>query len=161
MRYAVPAVALPILLLAGCGASARPKAVPDLRGQRLDVAERQLLDRGLDYQEVGGGSFGIVARSHWTVCDQRPLPRAKATKVRLIVARSCPGTAAVVPDVVGENLDDAGDELEARGISYDAADEDGDTPIIEHLWEVCDQDPPAGTHATHMDLTVARICWDD
>ena len=76
-------------LLAGCGGSAEPVPVPDVRGQRLDVAEARLDARGLQWEEIGGGAFGVLVRSHWYVDDQIPRPGRKATTVRLIVERNC------------------------------------------------------------------------
>jgi hypothetical protein len=76
-------------LLAGCGGSAEPVRVPDVRGQRLDVAEARLDARGLQWEEIGGGAFGVVVRSHWYVDEQIPRPGRKATTVRLIVEPNC------------------------------------------------------------------------
>jgi hypothetical protein len=73
----------------GCGGKATLHRVPDLRGERLDVAEARLEARGLDWEELGGGALGIVVRSHWYVCDQEPRPGKKARTVRLIVERDC------------------------------------------------------------------------
>jgi hypothetical protein len=67
------------------------KGVPDLVGKRLDVAESDLDDAGISYKEIGGGSFGIVVRSNWEVCETDPAGGAKtAHRVKLIVDR--PGT---------------------------------------------------------------------
>ena len=156
VKALVPAV-LALFLLTSCGGNARPRAVPDVRGERLDVAEDHLDAAGLDWEEIGGGAFGVVVRSHWRVCDQEPRPGARARKVRLIVDRSCalPGT---VPDVEGESLEDASEELDARGISWDAETPDGDEPLVLHLWQVCDQDPAAGTSANYVTLYVERAC---
>ena len=63
----------PLLLAAvasGCGGEAR--TVPDVVGRRLDVAQETLDDRGLGYETIGGGTFGIVVTSSWTVCEQKP-----------------------------------------------------------------------------------------
>jgi PASTA domain-containing protein len=76
-----------VLLVAGCGGTAAPKRVPDVRGERLDVAEARLDARGLGWEEVGGGTFGVVVRSHWYVREQLPEPGRKATTVRLVVER--------------------------------------------------------------------------
>jgi PASTA domain len=76
-------------VLAGCGGAPQPKRVPDVRGQRLDVAEARLEARGLQWEEIGGGAFGVVVRSNWYVDDQIPRPGKKAMTVRLIVERNC------------------------------------------------------------------------
>ena len=81
------AIALAATLLAGCGGAAQPKRVPNVRGYRLDVAEARLDARGLGWEEVGGGTFGVVVRSHWYVLEQVPAPGRKATTVRLVVER--------------------------------------------------------------------------
>jgi hypothetical protein len=78
------------LLLVGCGTGSAPtRRVPDVRGERLDVAEALLRDRGLEFDEFGGGTFGILVRSNWEVCDQDPAPGRRAGHVRLIVDRDC------------------------------------------------------------------------
>lgn len=67
-------------------------AVPSLIGERLDVAEATLREKGLRYSEIGGGSFGIVVRSNWVVCETRPGAATevkKRTRIRLIVDREC------------------------------------------------------------------------
>jgi hypothetical protein len=67
-------------------------SVPDEVGQRLDVAEDDLSGKGLTYDEIGGGTFGIVVRSNWTVCKTKPSGGSTASEgdsVKLIVARSC------------------------------------------------------------------------
>ena len=46
--------------------------VPDLVGERLDVAEEKLKQVGLKYKEIGGGTFGIVVKSNWEVCETDP-----------------------------------------------------------------------------------------
>ncbi len=77
-----------VALLAGCGGGpVAPKRVPNVRGQRLDLAEARLEARGLRWEEVGGGVFGVVVRSHWYVDEQVPAPGKKATTVRLFVER--------------------------------------------------------------------------
>ena len=77
-------------LLVGCGSSSNTVAhVPDVRQQPLDAAEDTLDARGLRYDAVGGGLFGIVVRSHWTVCRQEPRPGTLARHVTLYVARDC------------------------------------------------------------------------
>ena len=68
-----------------------PVAVPNLVGERLDVAEDDLRSRGLTYTEIGG-TFGVISPSNWTVCETRPAPGTqvkKRSRVKLIVDRVC------------------------------------------------------------------------
>jgi hypothetical protein len=75
-------------LLVGCGSQAlEPHEVPNVRGERLDYAEAKLEARGLRWEEVGGGTFGVIVRSNWYVDEQIPAPGKKATTVRLFVQR--------------------------------------------------------------------------
>jgi hypothetical protein len=87
----VPVLALVLLLATGCGSSSpRPAArVPDVTMKSLDAAEDELDAAGLEYDAKGGGLFGIVVRSHWTVCRQEPAAGLKARHVTLYVARHC------------------------------------------------------------------------
>ena len=68
--------------------------IPDLVGSRLDVALSDLAALGVDEGDVelvGGGSFGILDESNWTVCEQTPLAaQPLAPPYRLIVDRDCP-----------------------------------------------------------------------
>jgi hypothetical protein len=75
------------LVLAGCGSTPQAKRVPNVRGERLDLAEARLDARGLRWEEVGGGVFGVIVRSNWYVDEQIPAPGKRATTVRLIVVR--------------------------------------------------------------------------
>ena len=76
-----------VALLAGCGSASEPKRVPNVRYERLDVAEARLDARGIGWEEVGGGTLGVIVRSNWYVREQIPKPGAKATSVRLVVER--------------------------------------------------------------------------
>ena len=54
------------------GSASDEVTVPSLAGQPLDVAEQRLNDLGLDPSEEGGGLFGVLVPSDWTVCDTSP-----------------------------------------------------------------------------------------
>jgi beta-lactam-binding protein with PASTA domain len=151
-----------VAALAGCGGDDEPEAVPDVRGERLDVAEERLDAAGLGYEEIGGGTFGIVVRSRWHVCDQEPKPGRTATEVRLIVARHCPPPPPppqpVVPDVVGETVAEAEDELEAEDIGYTVERWYEPEPVVRSTWLVCEQSPAGGERGRHVRLVVASRC---
>ncbi|HEY5195893.1 MAG TPA: PASTA domain-containing protein, partial [Solirubrobacteraceae bacterium] len=46
--------------------------VPTLTGSRLDHAETALDRLGIPYRTSGGGLFGIISSSNWTVCATSP-----------------------------------------------------------------------------------------
>ena len=150
-----------VFALAGCGGVARPKPVPDVRGQRLDLAEDRLDARGLDWEEIGGGALGVVVRSRWWVCEQLPAPGKLGVTVKLVVERDCPTPPGqpTVPNVIGKSLEDADHELDELGIAHDAETYDGEVPLVEHLWVVCDQDPMWGEPSSYAELYVARDCY--
>lgn len=89
MRTSTTLLLLALLLaLVGCGSGSH--VVPSVVGERLDLAESTVNDAGLEYEEIGGGAFGIVVRSNWTVCAQEPKAGEETSgKVKLIVERSC------------------------------------------------------------------------
>jgi len=130
--------------LAACNSGNTTAAVPNVVGERLDVAEGDVQDAGLDYEEVGGGMFGIVVKSNWTVCSTDPASGSTAGKVRLIVDRTCSDTSSstaaasvrhrprsqaassvahsrhswTMPDLRGRNLQSAQDAIQA--LTHDA-----------------------------------------
>ena len=74
--------------------TAAPKTVPtDLAKARLDVAEAELDGNGITYTEIGGGTFGIVAKANWFVCQTKPAGgQPVAGPVQLIVEHyACSG----------------------------------------------------------------------
>jgi beta-lactam-binding protein with PASTA domain len=149
--------AFPPLLLAavasGCGGEAR--TVPDVVGNRLDVAQETLDDRGLSYETVGGGTFGIVVTSNWTVCEQEPAAGRRAKRVELVVARWCPPPAPIVPSLERLPLTEAEARLFERGIEPEITWLD-DSDRYEAI--VCEQSPPAGDRAAIVELHVAERC---
>jgi beta-lactam-binding protein with PASTA domain len=92
MSRSLPVVVLVLVTaVAGCGGATGP--VPDVTGDRLDVAKSELSDAGFDTEEIGGGTFGIINESNWTVCETDPPAGATGGgKVKLIVDRECSTT---------------------------------------------------------------------
>ena len=155
----VISVSAAAFVLTGCGKS-DPEVVPDVRHERLDVAEERLDRLGLGYEEVGGGALGIVVRSNWRVCRQEPAPGKKATEVRLIVDRDCPPPPVrqvVLPDLVGDPLEQAEAALENRDVPYEVASWTG-RRLVRAGARVCDQEPDAGRRAEDVTLYVAADC---
>lgn len=85
------AVAVVLVLgLLGCG-SDRESVMPDVVGQRLDVALSDIKDAGFkkEVEVVGGGVLGIIDESNWQVCDQKPAVGQAVATPWLAVERSC------------------------------------------------------------------------
>jgi len=77
-------------------ASAQGKTMPNVTGQALDKAEDAIQSAGGDpdkVKEIGGGKFGIVVKSNWTVCSQSPAAgQALPSAPQLTVDRTCPSS---------------------------------------------------------------------
>lgn len=90
------AIALP---LAGC-AEEEPASMPDVVGKRLDVAKSDVERAGFDdeIEVLGGGTFGVVVESNWTVCSQEPASGAAVSSApRLVVDRECKAAPEPTP----------------------------------------------------------------
>src|SRR5262245_52742576 len=92
-------VVIALIVSSGCFGGGTPKVVPEVRGQRLDIAERRLDAIGLGFERSGGGTFGVVVRSRWRVCGQDPRAGVTAKKVLLVVDRECEWAVPHVTDL--------------------------------------------------------------
>lgn len=150
--------------------------MPDVVGDRLDVAKSDLSAAGVsegDVEVVGGGMFGVVDESNWTVCEQSPSAGSAASDVRVVVDRECAGGGAetssdapdltlpdlgdaggdqaTLPDAVAMDLQAAQDTMQAAGFfSLTSHDESGDDrfQVNDRSWTVCSQDPPGGSEVS-------------
>ena len=150
MRY-VLALLLLALLAAGCGGE--PHDVPNVAGERLDVAADRLEDEGLEYELLGGGTFGVVVKANWYVCEQHPSGGSRASSVDLVVARSCPSVAPPpqpIPPVRAEARE--------AGVGVVVNDEGAGPILVEEHWTVCDQYPAPGERDWTVELYVERFC---
>ena len=68
--------------------------------------------------------------------------------------------AVTLPDLTGEDLDYAQEELDGLGIAY-SVDSGNSEVLVEHLWTVCSQHPGAGTRTRFVTLTVEHSCHAD
>lgn len=90
--FALAAIAFLVFALTGCG-SPEPVLMPDVTGKHLDVAKSDIERAGHSgsVEVVGGGVFGILDESNWTVCEQEPAAGAEISDPRLVVDRECGG----------------------------------------------------------------------
>ena len=71
--------------------------MPNVTGQRLDIAENSIKSAGFDgdAKVVGGGTFGVLVKANWQVCKQAPAAGQPVTAApQLTVDRSCSGSAS-------------------------------------------------------------------
>lgn len=93
--FRVVAACTLLTVLAGCGGAddeAVAPVMPDVVGRQLDVALSTVESAGFseEVEVTGGGTFGIVDTSNWTVCEQSPAAgRPFGTAPNLTVDRSC------------------------------------------------------------------------
>jgi hypothetical protein len=93
---------------AGTGASEEPEVIltPSVVGSRLDVAYSDFDALGVgegDIEVVGGGTFGILDESNWTVCEQQPAADSPLEgPYRFIIDRSCPDVSVASEESVVE-----------------------------------------------------------
>src|SRR4029077_14820120 len=59
--------------------------VPNVIGERLDHAESKLQHKELDFEEAGGGVFGVFDPSSWQVADQDPAGGERVDKGTVVV----------------------------------------------------------------------------
>ncbi|MBD3926572.1 DUF4839 domain-containing protein [Nocardioides cavernae] len=79
------------------GCSGEPVDMPDVVGMKLDDAQKAVEKAGFDddVQVEGGGVFGIVVESNWTVCSQEPAVGSEVSDPpSLTVERDCGGDDA-------------------------------------------------------------------
>lgn len=77
--------------VSGCGGH-EAKVMPDVTGKRLDVAKKDIKSAGIDesVKVNGGGIFGVIDDSNWTVCSQSPAAgKPVSAKPEVKVDRSC------------------------------------------------------------------------
>lgn len=65
-------------------------AVPDVVGERLNVAKERVGRAGFDLDVVGGGLLGVIVEGNWEVVAQSPAPgeqREQGSTVEVEIAR--------------------------------------------------------------------------
>lgn len=89
-----------VLPFSGC-ADGEPVTMPDVVGKRLDIATSDVERAGFDdeVEVLGGGSFGVIDESNWTVCSQEPDGGSVISAApRITVDRTCDAGDALDPE---------------------------------------------------------------
>ncbi len=129
-----------VLGVTACGSDA-PPLMPDVNGKQLDVALSDIERAGYDDdpEVLGGGMFGVIDESNWTVCEQEPAAKKDISgKPRLTVERSC-------------EKDDSDDEAEA------STEEPAETATAEPTETATPEPEPEPKPAPVVDITVDKL----
>jgi beta-lactam-binding protein with PASTA domain len=104
-RIAVMSVVVAVLVpLVGCSGD-ESVTMPDVVGKRLDIAISDVERAGFDdeVEVLGGGSFGVLNESNWTVCSQEPREGDLVSVApRITVDRTCDTDDALDPATADE-----------------------------------------------------------
>jgi Domain of unknown function (DUF4839)/PASTA domain len=97
----IVAIAAAAMSVTGCSGG-DAVMMPDVVGKRLDVAISDVKRAGIEDEVdvVGGGLFGVLDKSNWTVCSQDPASGAPISKAppRVTVERECDSESAASPE---------------------------------------------------------------
>ena len=130
------------------------QSVPTVEGLTRDQAERTITDAGLEVGEVTAAASDDIVRGR--VISQQPQPGDlvdPGATVDFVVSSGPPRIP--LPDVVGQDKDNAADELRGRGLRVVLEETDRDDPRDE----VVEMQPPAGTRVTEGTRVTLR--WSD
>jgi beta-lactam-binding protein with PASTA domain len=130
------------------------QSVPTITGLTRSQAEASIRDSGLEVGAVTTAASKEVAQGR--VISQQPEAGdrvAPGDKVDFVVSEGKPQVP--LPDVVGQNKDDAADQLRSEGLRVVLTQRDADDPKDE----VVEMQPPAGTDVA--DGSKVTLFWSD
>ena len=135
-------------------AAPQKQSVPTITGLTRAQAERTITDSSLKVGEVTTAASKEVAEGR--VISQDPEAGNQVTpdsKVDFVVSTGKPSIP--LPDVVGQNKDDAADQLRSEGLRVVLTSRDADDPKDQ----VVEMQPPAGTEVS--DGSKVTLFWSD
>jgi beta-lactam-binding protein with PASTA domain len=130
------------------------QSVPTITGLTRDQAERTIRDSGLEVGEVSTAASKEVAQGR--VISQSPEAGDAvdpSSEVDFVVSTGKPEVP--LPDVVGQNKDDAADQLRSLGLRVVLTERDADEPKDQ----VVEMQPPGDTQVS--DGSKVTLFWSD
>ncbi len=135
-------------------AAPKKQSVPTITGLTQNTAERTIRDSGLVVGTVSTAASDEVAKGRVISQDPRAGDLVDAEdKVDFVVSEGKPEVK--LPDVVGQNKNDAADQLRSQGLRVVLTQRDVDDPQDE----VVEMQPPAGTAVA--DGSKVTLFWSD
>lgn len=162
------------------GSDTKKAALPDMTGKGLQSAQDQAQDAGFygltSHDALGRDRMQAFDRN-WKVCSQTPKAGDHPTDTKVDFAtvkleETCPGkdvgadepqaAGATMPDFKGKAVKVARGALDS-GTSLTVEDASGQSRFIlmESNWQVCSQEPAAGTKLDGQPVTLSAVKFDE
>ncbi|MFF5929098.1 Stk1 family PASTA domain-containing Ser/Thr kinase [Streptomyces hydrogenans] len=154
-------------------------ALPDMTGKGLQSAQDQAQAAGFynlhSHDALGRGRMQALDRN-WKVCGQTPAAGEHPADVKIDFAsvkleEDCPGkdqgasrpeTANTMPDFSGKSVKVARQALDAStSLTVTDASPAGRMVLMESNWQVCTQEPTAGTKLDGQPVTLTAVKFDE
>lgn len=161
--------------------TAETAALPDMTGKGLQSAQDQAQEAGFyslsSHDALGRGRNQAFDRN-WKVCSQTPEAGEHPTDTEIDFAtvkleETCPAkdagadtsadeAASTMPDFKGKSVKIARETLDS-GTSLTVTDASGDDRfvLVESNWQVCTQEPAAGTELDGQPVTLTAVKFDE
>ncbi|MFB7048171.1 PASTA domain-containing protein [Streptomyces microflavus] len=154
-------------------------ALPDMTGKGLQSAQDQAQAAGFynlhSHDALGRGRMQALDQN-WKVCGQTPAEGQHPADVKIDFAsvkleEDCPGTdqgasrpetANTMPDFTGKSGKVARQALDAStSLRVTDASPAGRMVLMESNWQVCTQEPTAGTKLDGQPVTLTAVKFDE
>lgn len=156
-------------------ADAGPGTLPDMTGKGLQSAQDQAQAAGFhnlrSHDALGRGRAQALDRN-WKVCGQTPAAGEHPTDTEVDFAavkleENCPGTdqganepgpTTSMPDFTGTSVKVARQSLDpATSLTVTDASPQGRMVLVESNWQVCTQEPAAGTKLDGQPVSLTAV----
>ncbi|WP_078868292.1 PASTA domain-containing protein [Streptomyces sp. NRRL F-5727] len=164
------------------GTARSPQAtgsLPDMTGKGLQSAQDQSQAAGFhhlhSHDALGRGRVQALDRN-WKVCDQTPKAGKHPTDIKIDFAtvkleEDCPTDdqateirepAPTMPDFTGKSVRTARRSLDtSTSLTITDASPEGRLILVESNWQVCTQNPAAGTRLNGQPVTLRAVKFDE
>ncbi|MFE7580065.1 PASTA domain-containing protein [Streptomyces gardneri] len=160
-------------------ADTKPAALPDMTGKGLQSAQDQAQAAGFynlhSHDALGRGRMQALDRN-WKVCGQTPTAGEHPTDIKIDFAtvkleETCPSkdqgsnkpqAGTTMPDFTGKSIKVARQSLDtSTSLTVTDASPQGRMVLMESNWQVCTQEPAAGTKLDGQPVTLTAVKFEE
>lgn len=161
------------------GTTAESASLPDMAGKGLQSAQDQAQEAGFynltSHDALGRGRMQAFDRN-WKVCSQEPAAGEHPTDTKVDFAtvkleETCPAkdegateeqAGGTMPDFKGKSVKVAREALDpSTSLTVNDATGQDRMVLVESNWQVCTQDPAAGTKLDGQPVTLTAVKFDE